>query len=109
MASNNIPRNKLVPHHVGGWLPKDHRVIEKWLSKKIAKVEKQAADGDEHLAPVILEFKRFIESDPIIYMGFHQMFEQVPTKPPYDKDPTGKPQVSVSLNCYPDTGADLSL
>jgi len=26
-------------------------------------------------------------------MGFHQMFEQVPTKPPYNNDPTGKPQV----------------
>ncbi|KAI9068100.1 hypothetical protein FKP32DRAFT_1672501 [Trametes sanguinea] len=26
-------------------------------------------------------------------MGFHQMFEQVPTKPPYNEDPSGKPQV----------------
>lgn len=26
-------------------------------------------------------------------MGFHQMFEQVPFKPPYNNDPTGKPQV----------------
>jgi phosphatidylserine decarboxylase len=26
-------------------------------------------------------------------MLFHQMFEQVPRKPPYNKDPTGKPQV----------------
>ncbi|KAJ3519114.1 hypothetical protein NM688_g9350 [Phlebia brevispora] len=25
--------------------------------------------------------------------GFHQMFEQVPDKPPYNNDPTGKPQV----------------
>lgn len=30
-------------------------------------------------------------------MGFHEMFEQVPTKPPYDKDPTGKPQVWVFI------------
>ncbi|KAK0491955.1 phosphatidylserine decarboxylase-like protein [Armillaria luteobubalina] len=29
----------------------------------------------------------------LIYMGFHQMFEQVPTKPPYNNDPAGKPQV----------------
>jgi phosphatidylserine decarboxylase len=45
--------------------------------------------------PVIEEFKDFIERDPGIYMGFHQMFEQVPKKPPYDQDPTGKPQVCV--------------
>ncbi|KAJ8073741.1 hypothetical protein PM082_012019 [Marasmius tenuissimus] len=43
--------------------------------------------------PVIQEFKDFIEGDPAIYMGFHQMFEQIPNRPPYTEDPTGKPQI----------------
>ena len=71
--------------------------MEKWLSKHIAKIEERALRGVEApWAPVVEGFKRFIESDPIVYMGFHQMFEQVPHKPPYDKDPTGKPQVRTS-------------
>jgi phosphatidylserine decarboxylase len=45
------------------------------------------------LHPVIEEFKALIESEAEIYMLFHQMFTQVPHKPPYDQDPTGKPQV----------------
>jgi len=83
---------RLIHHRVGGWLPKDQRVLERWLAKKIAKV-----DSPERRAkafhPVIQEFQTLIETDAEIWMGFHQMFEQVPTKPPYDNDPTGQPQV----------------
>jgi len=89
-----MPRThaRLIRHRVGGWLPKDQRVLERWLAKKIAKV-----DSPERRAkafhPVIQEFQTLIETDAEIWMGFHQMFEQVPTKPPYDNDPTGQPQV----------------
>ncbi|PWW73985.1 hypothetical protein C7212DRAFT_365481 [Tuber magnatum] len=50
-------------------------------------------DSNEPFVGVIQEFKELIETDPAIYMLFHQMFHQVPLKPPYDNDPTGKPQV----------------
>ncbi|GJE85181.1 phosphatidylserine decarboxylase family protein [Phanerochaete sordida] len=83
---------RMVQHRIGGWLPKDHGVLKRWLDKKIALVDHPSRINQE-LHPVIQEFQRFIEGDPVIYMGFHQMFEQVPQKPPYDKDPTGKPQV----------------
>ncbi|KAH7887029.1 phosphatidylserine decarboxylase-like protein, partial [Phlebopus sp. FC_14] len=72
------------------YLPRDHRILEAWLTTRIAKLEQSS---DLVLAPVIQEFQKVIEDDPAIYMLFHQMFEQVPTKPPYNKDPTGKPQV----------------
>jgi len=49
----------------------------------------------EELHPVIQEFQRVIEEDPILYLGFHQMFDQVPHEPLYDKDPNGDPQVCV--------------
>ncbi|KAJ8073713.1 hypothetical protein PM082_011991 [Marasmius tenuissimus] len=79
-------------HRLGGWLPNDQNVLENWLDKLIAYVEAPPRiHRDFH--PVIKEFKDFIEGDPVIYMGFHQMFEQIPNKPPYNLDPTGKPQV----------------
>jgi phosphatidylserine decarboxylase len=43
--------------------------------------------------PVITELQDLIESDAGIFMLFNQMFEQVPRRAPYDKDPAGKPQV----------------
>lgn len=82
-----------VHHRVGGWLPKNQQVLEAWLDKKIKHVESSGRTNPQTWDPVIIEFQRLIEDDPEIWMGFHQMFEQVPTKPPYDKDPTGKPQV----------------
>ena len=52
---------------------------------------------DTEFHPVIKEFQAFIEGDPVVYMGFHQMFEQVPNKYPYNNDPRGEghPQVGV--------------
>jgi phosphatidylserine decarboxylase len=78
-----------VPYRVGKWLPSDQASLVKWLEAIIQKtIGEQKA-----LHPIIAEFQDLIESDPEIYMLFNQMFEQVPRKPPYNKDPTGKPQV----------------
>ncbi|OSD05166.1 phosphatidylserine decarboxylase-like protein [Trametes coccinea BRFM310] len=82
----------IVKHRVGGWLPRNHEVMRKWLERKIAYVD-HPTRRNEPLHPVIQQFQEFIERDAIVYMGFHQMFEQVPTKPPYNEDPSGKPQV----------------
>jgi len=78
-----------VPYRVGEWLPSDQAFLDKWLQAMIHKThaEKKA------LHPVIADFQHLIESDADIFMLFNQMFEQVPKKPPYNKDPTGKPQV----------------
>lgn len=77
------------PHRVGKWLPADQHVLEGWLADLIDHVTRHPAP----LHPVIEDFKALIEGDAQVYMLFHMMFEQVPTKPPYNKDPTGKPQV----------------
>ncbi|KAI0362174.1 hypothetical protein OH77DRAFT_1432835 [Trametes cingulata] len=82
----------LIKHRVGGWLPPKHEVLKQWLDRKIAYVEHPSRRYEIPHA-VIEDFKVFIETNPVVYMGFHQMFEQVPTKPPYNNDPTGKPQV----------------
>ncbi|KAF8752465.1 Phophatidylserine decarboxylase [Rhizoctonia solani] len=54
-------RPLVVGHRVGGWLPKDHALS---LNSNL------------------------VDNTPALRMGFSQMFEQVPQKPPYNKDPT---------------------
>ncbi|KAI0374952.1 hypothetical protein BV20DRAFT_1048950 [Pilatotrama ljubarskyi] len=82
----------VIKHRVGGWLLRKHEVLQNWLDKKIAYVEHPSRrDLPSHA--VIVDFRHFIETNPVVYMDFHQMFEQVPTKPPYNNYPTGKPQV----------------
>jgi len=79
----------VVPYRVAEWLPSDRAFLDRWLAAMIHKTH----TADRALHPVIEEFQALIESDPQIFMLFHQMFEQVPRKPPYHEDPTGKPQV----------------
>jgi phosphatidylserine decarboxylase len=89
------PNHHLVHHRVGGWLPRDQRVLEAWIEKKI---EQASRSKPEDFHPVIKEFQCLIEEDPEIWMAFHQMFEQVPKKPPYIDDPTKKLQVCDAPN-----------
>ncbi|KAJ3558506.1 hypothetical protein NP233_g11496 [Leucocoprinus birnbaumii] len=43
--------------------------------------------------PVIAEFQKIIEEDPSLFMGFHQIFEEIPDDPRYKLTSTGQPQV----------------
>ncbi|THU82403.1 hypothetical protein K435DRAFT_637705, partial [Dendrothele bispora CBS 962.96] len=70
----------------------DHRVVERWMDKLLQKVDRDNRTFKQ-LHPVIVEFKELIDNDPALRMGFTQMFDQVPTKPPYNNDPTLKPQI----------------
>lgn len=88
MQGKNNP-DKPIPFHVGEWLSSDQAILEKWMNNLISEVK----TTEKQLLPVIEEFKNLIEGDPEIFMQFNLMFEQVPHKPPYNKDPTGKPQV----------------
>ena len=45
------------------------------------------------LHPVLKEFKDLIEGDTRLYLLFSTMFEQIPKKKPYNKDPSGHGQV----------------
>lgn len=78
-----------IPFRVGGWLPSDHAFLEQWLKGLIRETDAEK----KPLHPIIEEFKQFIERDAEIYMLFSQMFAQVPKKPPYNREPTGKPEV----------------
>ncbi|KAK3068525.1 hypothetical protein LTR53_013837 [Teratosphaeriaceae sp. CCFEE 6253] len=73
----------------GAWLPADHRIQKEWLGEQI----KQAHDNKKELLPVLQDFKDFIEGNPRIYMYFNSMFEEVPRRDPYNKDPVGHKQI----------------
>ncbi|KAG8720142.1 hypothetical protein FRC08_001093 [Ceratobasidium sp. 394] len=62
-----------------------------------------SADGSRELLPVIQDLQRLIESDAELLTGFQRIFAQVPLEPPYDIDPSGKPQVRdyhTMLRCF---------
>ncbi|CAE6418458.1 unnamed protein product [Rhizoctonia solani] len=79
-------------HHIQRQLPRDHQIIEGYTSKLLETVQqdKRTLNG---LSPPIVQFKELIDNNPILRKGFTEMFNQVPCKPPYDLDPTLKPQV----------------
>lgn len=73
----------------GAWLPADHRIHEEWLDRQIDHAKKEK----KPLNPVLQEFKEFVENNTRVRMLFTQMFQEVPVKHPYNKDPTGRKQV----------------
>jgi phosphatidylserine decarboxylase len=74
----------------GAWLPADNRVHREWLGRTIDHIDKH---GEKELIPVLREFEEMIESNPRIYMYFTEMWDEIPSKPPYQNDPTGKSQI----------------
>ncbi|KAL8695353.1 MAG: hypothetical protein Q9218_000112 [Villophora microphyllina] len=74
----------------GQWLPQDHRVHQEWLSGIVDHVDSNPMD----LVPVLQEFKSMIENDTYLYLLFTSMFQQIPNKPPYQKDPSGRSQIN---------------
>ncbi|KAG6906192.1 hypothetical protein DXG01_015327 [Tephrocybe rancida] len=73
----------------GGWMPQDRAVLDRWLSKKVQDVNGK----DEPFVEVIQCFQEFIENDTSVLTLFQQMFNQVPTTPPYNNDTWGRPTV----------------
>ncbi|POR38219.1 Uncharacterized protein TPAR_01594 [Tolypocladium paradoxum] len=82
------PRYRI--HKPGAWLPADHRVHREYLRRVTAHVDAHPA---AELTPALADFKRFIEETPRVYMYFVQMFDEVPRKHPYWRDPTGTRQI----------------
>jgi phosphatidylserine decarboxylase len=78
--SRHTPTTSLTSR-VGGWLPHNLSTLNHWLKNTIGEAEKNKAP----FHPVVEEFQKMIESDPVMYMYFTQMFEQQPRfAPPPD-------------------------
>ncbi|KAK3400582.1 Phophatidylserine decarboxylase-domain-containing protein [Sordaria brevicollis] len=90
---HDIPNEHRI-HRRGGWLPTDHRILKHWLSHHIKQVDSdRAANRQRELVSVLKEFQDLIESNARIYMYFSSMWDEVPHKPPYNKDVTGRSQI----------------
>jgi phosphatidylserine decarboxylase len=70
-------------------MPTDHRIHREWLKKTVQHVD----NNEQQLVPVLQEFKELIEGNTRIFMLFNSMFEEIPVKKPYCKDPTGHKQI----------------
>jgi len=59
-------------------------------------IQSGTSQDPEYLHPVIRDFQYLIESDPEIWLGFHQMFDEIPNTQEYFMDPSGlRPQVDI--------------
>ncbi len=85
MTDQSLPANNT--YITGKWMPSDEQTLAFWLKK----IMKEEACSTRPLLPVIQEFKDFIESDPIIFMYFNEMFEEVPHR--LKHSPANLPQV----------------
>src|SRR5690554_3684010 len=74
----------------GEWMPAGNQVHHNWLGNTIKEVD---AKPKKKLHPAIQEFQQLIESSTRVYMLLEAMFEEVPNKPPYNKDPLGRPEI----------------
>jgi phosphatidylserine decarboxylase len=70
-------------------MPPDRAAHREWLGGIIKHV-----DSTEHaLHPVLQEFKQLIETNTRVYMLIEGMLREVPRKKPYQRDPTGHPEI----------------
>lgn len=69
------------------WMVPEAKLLGEWLTKTLEDLE--AKKRKVVFKPSIQAFKDFIESDPEVYLGFHRIFEGLPSRPP-----GGPPEVS---------------
>ncbi|KAE8313637.1 Phophatidylserine decarboxylase-domain-containing protein [Aspergillus transmontanensis] len=76
-------------HSHGHWMPENIELRRAWLSslldKTKAEIPRKLRDNVEN---PVETFRKLIENDSTLYMLAHSMFDEVPEKAPYDRDPT---------------------
>jgi Phosphatidylserine decarboxylase len=63
-----------VKYRVGKWLPSDRNFLNNWIAKKIAQVKL----NPQPLHPTIADLRDAIYNDPILYMSFTSMYDEIP-------------------------------
>ncbi len=74
---------------VGPWLPSDAALLDTWVRDAVA----MADASPRELHPTVQALSDTVRNNPARFMVMHQMLEQVPSEPPYDRDPYGQPQL----------------
>ena len=66
-----------------GWLPQNQDDLESWLAGHRQRVD--ARDEQLVLDPVLIEFQKLVDTDPIVRMHLNEMIAQVPKAKQYRK------------------------
>jgi len=72
-----------VPNHIGRGVIHQPSVLYDWIINQLTVLYAEPDCGTQdsgqnvYLAPVVQEFQQLIESDPVIFMYFHTMFDEV--------------------------------
>lgn len=81
-------KNEDRPFCVGEWLPGDQAVFAAWM----AALGEQAAGAPAALLPPVLALAQCVAGRADLRTLVRRMFAELPSAPPCDRDPTGKPQ-----------------
>ncbi len=82
------------PFCVGEWRDSDQAAFTGWMNA----LGRAADAGDAPLHPVLQGFRDCVEQDSALFALVNQMFEQLPSTPEFQRDPTGKVQVRDFLH-----------
>lgn len=79
---------------VAQWRDSDQAAFAGWMEK----LRHTADEQKDTLHPLLQDFRNSVERVPGLFVQINQMFEQLPSSPQYQQDPTGKPQVRDFLH-----------
>ncbi|KAL7788275.1 Phophatidylserine decarboxylase domain-containing protein [Trichoderma ceciliae] len=91
-----LPVRRQQPQRVGGWLPRNPKLMIEWLHDLVAEVNKYKFAVPEDsliLSKPVQELKDLIESTAELRMLASAMFDEIPNKEPYNLDPVGNKQI----------------
>ncbi|KAE8375423.1 Phophatidylserine decarboxylase-domain-containing protein [Aspergillus bertholletiae] len=84
-----VPATGSSLHSHGHWMPENIELRRAWLSHLLDKTKTEIPRRlDNNEENPVETFRKLIENNPTLYMLAHSMFEELPEKAPYDRDPT---------------------
>jgi len=69
-------------------MPENMALRRAWLSHLLSKTKPEIPRRLYDQENPVETFRKLIEDNSTIYMLAHSMFDEIPEKPPYDRDPT---------------------
>ncbi|GAB1192897.1 hypothetical protein APSETT444_002096 [Aspergillus pseudonomiae] len=75
-------------HNHGHWMPENVELRRAWLASLLDKTKAEIPKKLRNEENPVETFRKLIEDNSTIYMLAHSMFEEIPEKAPYDRDPT---------------------
>ncbi|KAE8348151.1 Phophatidylserine decarboxylase-domain-containing protein [Aspergillus coremiiformis] len=84
----NPPATGSSLHGHGHWMPENVQLRRAWLSSLLDKTKPEIPHKIRKEVNPVETFRKLIEENSTLYMLAHSMFEEIPEKAPYDRDPT---------------------